>query len=58
MILESSFTPIFLALELFLPQRALLVVKMSAYSKKMAAKAEKLGLVIARKKKEARTDLV
>ena len=27
MILESTFTPIFLVLELFLPKRALLVVK-------------------------------
>ena len=57
MILESTFTPFFLILELFLPHRALLVVKTSAYSKKMAAKAEKLGSVIAHKKKEARTDL-
>ena len=58
MILESTFTPIFLILELFLPQRALLVVKTSAYPKKMATKAGKLVSVITHKKKEARNDLV
>ena len=58
MILESTFSPIFLILELFLPQRALLVLKMSAYPKKMATKAGQLVLVIAHKKKEATNDLI
>ena len=58
MILEPTFTPIFLVLELFLTQRALLVAKMSAYPKKMAAKAGKLVSVIAHKEKEARNDQV
>ena len=58
MILELTFTPILLVLELFLPKRALLVVKTSAYPKKMVAKAGKLVSVIAHKKKEATNDLV
>ena len=58
MILESTFTPVFLVLELFLPQKALLVVKTPAYPKKMAAKAGKLVSVIAHKEKEARNDQV
>ena len=58
MVLESTFTPIFLVLELFLPQRALLVVKTSAYPKKMTAKAGILVSVIAHKEKEARNDQV